>query len=142
MAVTPIISDIQTLTWLPEGSTAPAGEVDLSCHVTEPPSDEVAFDTVDTPTLCNPQGSQVKVGARTLTLTLLWSDEWATVMEDLFGQSGTLTWHPGGASRAGYAYEVTWPSTYGISAPFGESITVEVTLGVANRTVVAAPTAP
>lgn len=137
----PIISDVQTLTFLPKDGTAPADNVDLACWVTEPPTDEVSFDTVETPTLCNPQASQVKVGARSLTLSVLWADGWEDTIEPLFGTSGTLTWHPGGASKAGYAYEVTWPATYGIAAPFGEAIAVEVSLGVGGRTVVPAPTA-
>jgi hypothetical protein len=138
----PIISDKQTLTFMPVGGTAPADEVDLSCFVTEPPSDTVSFDTVETPTLCNPQASQVKVGARELTLILLWTDEWAAEIEPLFGTSGTLTWHPAGAAKAGYEYGVTWPATYGLAAPFGEAIAVEVSLGVSSRSVVAAPTTP
>jgi len=130
------ISDKQDLTYLAEGEIAPA--VDLSCYVTEPPTDEVAFDTVETPTLCNPQASQIKVGARTLTLVLLWTDDWATVIEPLFGTTGDLTWWPATDANPGYLYTVTWPATYGIAAPFGESITVDVTLGVNERVPAAA----
>jgi hypothetical protein len=142
MPPVPIISDKQTLTWLPASGAAPADEVDLSCYVTEPPADEVGFDTVSTPTLCNPQASQVKVGERTLTLSLLWTDDWATVIEPLFGESGTLTWYPAGETKAGYEYGVTWPSTYGMAAPFGEAIAVEVQLGVSSRSPVAAVPPP
>jgi hypothetical protein len=141
-ATTPIVSDKQGLKFLPADGTAPADEIDLACFVTEPPTDEVSFDTVETPTLCNPQASQIKVGARSLTLSLLWTDEWAEVIEPLFGTSGTLTWRPAGDTKAGYAYEVTWPATYGLAAPFGEAITVEVSLGVNGRSVVAAPVVP
>jgi hypothetical protein len=136
MAAVPIISDVQKVTWTPTGAaTTP---VDLSCYITEPPADEVSFDTVSVPTLCNPQASQVKTGERTLTLSLLWTDDWATVIEPLFGTSGTLTWLPAGEGKAGYEYQATWPTTYGMSAPFGEAIAVDVQLGVTSRDVVAA----
>jgi hypothetical protein len=135
MAATGYISDKQDLTFLPDGGTDPADTVDLACYVTEPPTDAVTFDTVDTPTLCDPQASQVHVGARELTLVLLWTDDWADVIEPLFGTNGTLKWWPATNANPGYAYEVSWPATYGISAPFGESITVEVTLGVSSRVI-------
>jgi hypothetical protein len=132
---TPILSDVQVVTYTPAGGS----EVDLSCWITEPPTDEVSFDTVETPTLCNPQASVVKVGPRTLTLTLLWADGWDTDIEPLFGTDGLLTWFPAGAAGASYEYNVVWPSTYGIAAPFGEAISVEVQLGVTDRTAVPAP---
>jgi hypothetical protein len=133
MAAVLAVSDKQDLTYTPTAGTA----VDLACYVTEPPEDAVDFNTIDTPTLCNPQGSKIQVGARTITLTLAWTDDWNTKIEPLFGTSGTLLWHPVGGRVGGYTYNVTWPSTYGITAPFGEVISVPVTLGVTSRTWVA-----
>jgi hypothetical protein len=123
------ISDVQVLTYTPNGGT----EIDLACYVTEPPADEVSFDTVDQPTLCNPQQSSVHVGARTLTMTLLWTDDWATAIDPLFGTVGEMVWGPAGPDQDSYTYEVSWPATYGLAAPFGESVTVEVQLGVNSR---------
>jgi hypothetical protein len=123
------ISDKQSVEYTPEAGVL----IDLSCYITEPPADEVDFETVETPTLCNPQASKTNVGPRTLTLSLLWTDDWMTAIDPLFGTSGELDWRISSETGPGYTYAVTWPSTHGISAPFGESIVVEVTLGVSDR---------
>jgi hypothetical protein len=130
MAAQGFIADVQVLTYAPGGAGTP---VDLACYVTEPPADEVDFETIDQPTLCNPQQSMVKVGARTLTMTLLWTDDWAEVIDPLFGTTGTLVWGPAGPDEDAYTYEVSWPATHGLSAAFGESVIVEVSLGVNSR---------
>jgi hypothetical protein len=124
------ISDVQVLTYAPGGTGTP---VDLACYVTEPPADEVSFNTVDQPTLCNPQQSMIQVGARTLTMVLLWTDDFAAVIDPLFGTTGTLIWGPAGPDQDSYTYEVSWPATYGLHAAFGESVAVDVQLGVSSR---------